>query len=225
MSEASTEQQDAGQEQGSEQQQNDSTQNGGQQGGTQRTDLESLPADVKALIADLRRENATTRTKAKEQTQSAAQQAEQATLQRLAVALGLKGDEKPDAEKLSKDLESRTSKLRETQTQLAVIRTAAKVKGDPEALLDSNSVMSKIGKLDPDDEDYSSEVERILAEAVKNNPRLGLGTSVGAGGRDMGSAGSASGQDTRSPDRKLADGGKPSDDDIREIVRKSRRMQ
>lgn len=170
---------------------------------SQRTDLESLPPDVKALIADLRKENATTRTKAKEQTQTAAQQAEQATLQRLAVALGLKGDDKPDPEKLAKDLESTRSKAREAQSQLAVIRGAAKVKGDHEALLDSVSTMNKINKLDPDDDDYASEVERILGEAVKNNPRLGIGTPIGAGGRDMAGG---SGGDGRSLDSKAREG-------------------
>lgn len=186
---------------------------------TQRTDLESLPADVKALIADLRKENATTRTKAKEQTQTAAQQAEQATLQRLAVALGLKGDDKPDPEKLAKDLESTRSKAREAQSQLAVIRGAAKVKGDHEALLDSVSTMTKINKLDPDDDDYAAEVERILGEAVKNNPRLGIGTTVGASGRDLSSgSGSANGQAVSRRD----DEGK-SEDEIRKSVLAARR--
>lgn len=186
---------------------------------SQRTDLESLPADVKALIADLRKENATTRTKAKEQTQTAAQQAEQATLQRLAVALGLKGDDKPDPDKLAKDLESTRSKAREAQSQLAVIRGAAKVKGDHEALLDSVSTMNKINKLDPDDDDYASEVERILGEAVKNNPRLGLGTTAGASGRDLSAgSGSANGQAVSRRD----DEGK-SEDEIRKSVLAARR--
>lgn len=186
---------------------------------SQRTDLESLPADVKALIADLRKENATTRTKVKEQTQTAAQQAEQATLQRLAVALGLKGDDKPDPDKLAKDLESTRSKAREAQSQLAVIRGAAKVKGDHEALLDSVSTMTKIGKLDPDDDDYAAEVERILGEAVKNNPRLGIGTTVGASGRDLSSgSGSANGQAVSRRD----DEGK-SEDEIRKSVLAARR--
>lgn len=186
---------------------------------TQRTDLESLPPDVKALIADLRKENATTRTRAKEQTQTAAQQAEQATLQRLAVALGLKGDDKPDPEKLAKDLESTRSKAREAQSQLAVIRGAAKVKGDHEALLDSVSTMTKINKLDPDDDDYAAEVERILGEAVKNNPRLGIGTTAGASGRDLSSgSGSANGQAVSRRD----DEGK-SEDEIKRSVLAARR--
>ena len=193
--------------------------NSGGQQQSQRTDLESLPADVKALIADLRKENATTRTKAKEQTQTAAQQAEQATLQRLAVALGLKDDDKPDPDKLAKDLESTRSKAREAQSQLAVIRGAAKVKGDHEALLDSVSTMTKINKLDPDDDDYAAEVERILGEAVKNNPRLGIGTTVGASGRDLSSgSGSANGQAVSRRD----DEGK-SEDEIRKSVLAARR--
>lgn len=159
-------------------------------------DVSALPEWAQKLIRDGRQEAAANRVKGKESGKSE-------VLETLAKALGLKNDEKPDPEKLAADLASRDSKLKETRAQLAVLKAAGKVKADPEAVLDSNSTMSKIGKLDPDDDDYESEVQRILADAVKANPRLGIGTPIGAGGRDMAGG---SGGDGRSLDSKAREG-------------------
>lgn len=214
MSETSTEQEQEGAS-GTEQEQTGGTGQPAEVDENTPVDVSKLPPNVQKLIREARGKT----DKARQTAQTAAQQAEQATLQRLAVALGLKGDDKPDPDKLAKDLESTRSKAREAQSQLAVIRGAAKVKGDHEALLDSVSTMTKIGKLDPDDDDYSSEVERILGEAVKNNPRLGIGTTVGASGRDLSSgSGSANGQAVSRRD----DEGK-SEDEIRKSVLAARR--
>ncbi len=174
-------------------------------------DVSALPEWAQKLIRDGRQEAAANRVKGKESGKAE-------VLDTLAKALGLKNDEKPDPEKLAADLASRDSKLKETRSQLAVLKAAGKVKADPEAVLDSNSTMSRIGKLDPDDEDYESEVSRILAEAVKANPRLGIGTPLGAGGRDM----SGSGGDSRSLDSKAREGDL-SDEDARKIVRDARK--
>lgn len=163
--------------------------------GSDAQDVSALPDWAQKLIRDGRREAAENRVKGKESGKSE-------VLETLAKALGLKTDEKPDPEKLAADLASRDSKLKETRSQLAVLKAAGKVKADPEAVLDSNSTMSKIGKLDPDDDDYESEVQRILADAVKANPRLGIGTPIGAGGRDM--AGGSG--DSRSLDSKAREG-------------------
>lgn len=178
-------------------------QDGQQQGGTGGTgtsavvdentpvDVSTLPPNVQKLIRQARDEAANNRT-AKNQVE----QEKQATLEAIAKALGIsKEGEAPDPAKLAEQLADRDSKLRETLAQNAVLRNAGAAKGDPEALLDSNSFMSKLAKLDPSEDGYDGKVKEAMRDAIAKNPRLAAGTPVTAGGREINGGGNNDGSE------------------------------
>lgn len=176
-------------------------------------DVSTLPANVQKLIREARSEAAGNRTKA-----SSAEQKYATTLEGIAKALGLKGDDKPDPEKLAKELADKDSRLNATLAENAILRNAGKAKGDPEMLRDSTKFMTAVGKLDPTSDDYDAKVREAIAEAVKANPKLGIGQTVGAGGRDLsgGDGGSGSGSTEKTDIESM------SQEDIQKLVRKAR---
>jgi hypothetical protein len=105
-------------------------------------------------------------------------------MQRLAKALGLTEDEKPDPERLAKDLASRDSDLRDARVELAVIKAAGKAGADPDALTDSRAFMDRIRKLDPADDDFTGKVRDLIKAAVDDNPRLRVAQVAAQGGAD-----------------------------------------
>lgn len=167
------------QQQGNTSQQRGTNDGAGQQG---QERIEDLPPWAQRLIATTRREAAGARTSAKA---TAADEARNEILQKLGRALGFTQDETPDPERLAKDLQERDGKLREATVQLAVLRAAGRAGGDPDALLDSRSFLASLHGLDPAAEGFAGQVEAAIAQAVRDNPRLGIGTPVTKSGGEI----------------------------------------
>lgn len=121
-----------------------------------------------AILADLAKERDKRQSLEKQFTDLQNQQ--QSQLDAIAKALGLKGDEPPDPEKLTQQLTQEQQRAREAAVQLAVYRSAATAGGDPDALLDSASFLRGLGNVDPAD---SEAVATAIKAAVEANPRLG----------------------------------------------------
>ncbi len=169
-------------------------------------DVSQLPAWAQKQITDARAEAAKQRTDSKAKQQTAADKAKAEILQTLGQALGLGKDEKPDPERLAADLKDRDGKLATAQRELAVVKLAGKHGADPEALLDSASFGRSLADVDASDADA---VGKLIASAVKDNPRFALGRTAGAGGRDLSGSGGSGGS------------GRKNDDDLsREDIRK-----
>jgi len=155
----------------------------GQQRGGQGEKVEDLPDWAQKVIRDLRDEAAGNRTG-----KNQAEQQHQQTLDKIATALGLKGDDTKDPDKLAADLKDERDKTRRKTVELAVYRAAAQHDADPAALLDSRSFLDSLDDLDPNADDFGTRVGTRIADAVTKNSRLkisGPGGTAG-GGRDMG---------------------------------------
>lgn len=133
--------------------------------------IESLPADAQKVIADLRKEAGDERVAAK-------------TLAAIQKALNpdAKGDEKPDADALTKALADRDKDAKQAKTELAVYRLAGKNGADPDALLDSRGFLAKLADLDPTD---TAKITKAITDAVKDNPKLKAVLAAGASGADL----------------------------------------
>ncbi len=157
--------------------------------------VESLPAGVQQMIADLRKENGNARTNAKQQ---AADEARQQLVTELGKALGLvkDGDEAPDPEQLTQQLTASQQAARDAAVQLAVYRAAAAHQADPEALLDSRRFIESLADIDPAD---GQAVNDAVKAAVDANTKLKVGRAPGASSVDHGAAGS--GEDAITPEK------------------------
>jgi len=96
-----------------------------------------------------------------------------------------KGNEKPTADQLTKQLAERDTAAKQAQTELTVYKLAGKHGADADALLDSRAFLAKIAELD---HTKTADVEKAIKEAVESNPKLksvrvaGSSTADGAGG-------------------------------------------
>lgn len=169
-------------------------------------DFDSLPAWAQAEVRKLRAEAGNARVTAKE---SAAEEARKELLAQLGKALG-QGETPTDPEKLKADLEKTTAERRSTLVELAVVRAAPKLGGDPDALLDSRGFLTRLSKLDPAAPDFGQLVQDEIAAAVKDNPKLSLGTPATRSGGEI-TGGAAD---------KVGDG--ESWDDMEKLVRRKR---
>ena len=169
-------------------------------------DFDSLPAWAQAEVRKLRAEAGNARVAAKE---SAAEEARKELLAQLSKALG-QGETPTDPEKLKADLEKTTAERRSTLVELAVVRSAAKLGGDADALLDSRGFLTRLSKLDPAAPDFGQLVQDEIAAAVKDNPKLSLGTPATRSGGEI-TGGAAD---------KVGDG--ESWDDMEKLVRRKR---
>lgn len=156
------------------------------------------PAKARAEIERLRRENAADRTNAKTK---AAQDAEDAVVQRLGKALGFIKDGDKDkvdpaqlAAKLTETSTSYTTLQREHQVLLSALDQGA----DHKALLDSRTFLAKVADLDPADAKFQSKVDAAVKTAVDENPKLKTGQAPGASGTDHSGG---SGEDTNPANR------------------------
>ncbi len=152
--------------------------NGGQGGTGESGDsgkgsgLPDDPEQLKAMIADLRREAGASRVNAKQQ---AADEARNALAQEIGKALGLVKDDTdtgPKPEELTAQVQAAQAQAREAAVQLAVYRTAAKHDGDPDALLDSRTFLKAVADLDPSAGDFGTKVDQAIKAAVDTNPKL-----------------------------------------------------
>lgn len=151
--------------------------------------VDDLPDWAQKIVRDARTEAAGSRTAGK----TAAEQAEQALVQRIGKSLGLiKDDEPADAAKLQTQIEEHAATAREAKVELAVHRAAGKAGADADALLDSRAFLGALKDIDPDD---AAAVTAAIAEAIKTNPKLKVGQAPGASGVDH-SGGSGEGAHT-----------------------------
>lgn len=134
-------------------------------------DVDSLPANVKNMIAQLRREAAKNRTDPK----AAAEQARLDLAQQIGKALGLTtGDEPPDPAALTAQIEEAQAVAWRNGTELIVHRIAAQLGADPEALLDSNAFIDDLDDLtevDPRSAEFRQAVEAKVKAAVERSPK------------------------------------------------------
>jgi hypothetical protein len=135
---------------------------------------DGLPDDVDSLqkmIADLRKENASSRTNAKTK---AAEDARNDVTQAIGKALGLikDGDDTPSAEALAQQATAAQSQAKAAAIELAVFRTAKDHGGDPVALTDSRAFLAKVADLDPTAEDFTTKVTAAAKAAVAANASL-----------------------------------------------------
>lgn len=149
----------------------------GSVGASGATDVASLPDWAQKLLKDTRDEAASYRTKAKE-----VEDQRQASLDAIAKALGLKPDDDPTAaaktaaeERDAARLEAKTAKV-----ENAVLKIAAKHGASPEALTDSRAFMSKLAELDPAADDFATQIDAAVKEAVESNPALKVTPAVPA---------------------------------------------
>lgn len=146
---------------------------------------ESLPDDpaaLKALIADLRKENGAARTNAKQQ---AADEARRALAQDIGKALGLVQDNTPpDPAALTAAAEQAQQAARQAQVELAVYRAAGTHQGNPAALLDSRSFLAKVADLDPATAEFQTQVSEAIKAAVTDNPNLRAVQATGSSSVD-----------------------------------------
>lgn len=130
--------------------------------------VEDLPSWAQKIITDTRSEAAKYRTGA----QTAAQQAEQALTDKLAVALGLKPDAKVDPAALTASLTQAQQDARTKSIQLAVYKAAGANGANPDALLDSNTFLASVKDLDPSAADFQSQIGGAIKTAVAANTTL-----------------------------------------------------
>lgn len=136
--------------------------------------VESLPAAAQKMIADLRKADGDERVAKKQ-------------LEAITKALNpnAKGDDKPTAEQLTKQLTERDTAAKQAQTELAVYKLAGKAGADADALLDSRAFLAKIAELDHTD---TAKVTKAITDAITDNPKLksvrvaGSSAADGAGG-------------------------------------------
>ncbi|WP_053619627.1 hypothetical protein [Nocardiopsis sp. NRRL B-16309] len=134
-----------------------------------------------AYVKKLREENAENRVKAKEavEARTAAEQRQQAQMDAIAKALGLKDDDAPpDPEKLTAQLTETAKERDATQAELRTMRVeraaekAAREHGaDVDTLLDSRSFANKLAGLDPTDSGFSEAVSDLVRATVDSNPK------------------------------------------------------
>ncbi|MEV4053031.1 hypothetical protein AB0J55_17750 [Amycolatopsis sp. NPDC049688] len=140
-----------------------------------KTDLSTLPPDVRKVIEDLRTENARHRT---DKQQSAAQ-AQAAKEQRDAVlkAYGLLPDgtdAPPDPEALAAQVTQQQAVNWETAAENAILRVAGPAGADADALLDSNAFLDSLGEfieLDPKSSDFRTKLKAHIAKWVEDHPK------------------------------------------------------
>lgn len=150
--------------------------------------VDALPEWAQKIIRDTRGEAAQHRT-----AKQAAEQEKQSTLDAIAQALGLK-EGTPDPAKLTSELTAAQAQAKQRSVELAVYRQADASGGDPNALLDSRSFITKLESLDPNASDFSTSVTDAIKDAVTANPKLAKGTpattlsggtSIGQGRREV----------------------------------------
>lgn len=157
----------------------DTGQQSGQPAGSD--DAAERIARLEKELEKARAEAAKTRINAKT---AAAEQARQELAQQIGRALGLIKDDDaaPDPAELTKQLEAKAASEREALVRLAVYETVDQHGGNPKALTDSRSFLTKVSKLDPTTDDFAAQVAAAATEAVKENPALRAAQAVAPAG-------------------------------------------
>lgn len=141
-----------------------------------KTDLSTLPADVRKIIEDARAEAAKSRT----EKQTAAQQAQAAKDQRDGIlkALGLTPDGKdapPDPDALAAQIADSKGAAWETAAENAILRVAGPAGADADALLDSNTFLDSLVEFiedDPKSAAFRTKMQAHIKAYVETHPKF-----------------------------------------------------
>ena len=159
-------------------------------------DLSALDqATLARMIRDLRKENASQRTRRTEAEKQADAQVQDA-IKAAAVAAGLiKADEPeakaPSVDELTRGLTDAQSALREAKAEATVLRVGAKTGANVDALMDRVSFTKTLNALDPTTADYAAKVQEAITAALEADPSLKTAPAAGTGGPDLDSGSSA----------------------------------
>lgn len=128
------------------------------------------PADLARMVRELRRENAASRTNAK---QNAAEEARR----QLAAELGRilnpdQGDsEETDPATLAEQLTAALEEARTLKVEREAERAARRLGADVDALLDSRRFTDQLSRLDPDSDGFTDQVRKLVADTLKQFPQ------------------------------------------------------
>jgi hypothetical protein len=147
----------------------------GEAGGQgQAEDISALPQWAQDHIKNLRQENGTQRTGKK-----AAEQQRDAVL----AALGINADgEEIDPEKIKGERDKLAGDLRALQIKTALTDAAVKHKADHDLVVPYLVGKGSLADLDPDSATFPVDVDALVAEAVKANPKLAAAPAAGQSG-------------------------------------------
>lgn len=111
--------------------------------------------------------------------QTAAQRQE--ALDKVLAALGVEtgGNQTPDVNAITTQLQQAQADARARAVELAVLRAAGRAKADGDALLDSRQFLSSLDGVDPTD---ATAIADAVKAAVTANPRYALGTDTASRG-------------------------------------------
>ncbi|WP_435110171.1 hypothetical protein [Nocardiopsis synnemataformans] len=170
---------------------------------TQRTDDTSQDKGPEpktfdeAYVKKLRDEAASRRATAKElETKlSETEKRQQAQMDAIAKALGLKEDDSPpDPEQLTKQLtaaqeqaQQREMELRTLRVERAAEKAAREHGADVDTLLDSRSFATKLSDLDPTADDFAATVSDLVKTTVDSNPKYRVAQAAASSSADFSS--------------------------------------
>jgi hypothetical protein len=168
-----------------------------------KTDLSTLPADVRKMIADANAEAAKYRTEGK----TAAQQAQAAAAQRDAIlkALGLTPDGKDaplDPEALAAQVTEQQAIAWENAAENAILRVANAAGADADALLDSNAFLDSLGEFvkdDPKSSEFRTKLKAHITKWVEDHPKHKTAGAVSTATRSGGDHPGGTGTPTTRP--------------------------
>lgn len=135
--------------------------------------VEDLPEWAQRVIRDTRKEAGDYRTKA----QTAADDAQKAFADKIAVALGLKPDAAQDPAALTTALTAEKSESIRAKRELAVFKAASSAGADPSKLLDRASFLTSIAGIDPSD---GNAIKTAIEAAVTADQTLKAARAAGA---------------------------------------------
>ena len=138
---------------------------------------DEIPAWARKSLEKANAEAARYRTEAK-QAKADAEAREKEFAQKIGKAIGLvEDDAEPSVDSLTATLQDRDKSLSDAQAALqaqraenAVLRYAAKHKGNADALLDSRGFEKKLAAIDTTADDYAAQVEALVKAEVESNP-------------------------------------------------------
>jgi hypothetical protein len=134
--------------------------------------IEDLPEAWQKEVSRLRAGEAKARTGVKE-VETKAEAARQELLSKIAGALGLnKEGEKPDPEKLTQELQLQQQANKASKLEFDAFKAATKANANASALLDSRSFMDGLNKLDTDSDQFATELDKLITDAIQSNPLL-----------------------------------------------------
>lgn len=174
----------------------------GSAGDTEPQDVASLPAWAQKVIADTRSEAATHRTKA-----TTAAETHQATMDKLATALGLKPDDDPAAaaKTAGEERDAAQAVSKNLAAENAVLRMASKNGANPESLTDSRSFMKMLEAIDPVADDFAAQVDAAIKAALEANPALKTGPPTPARSGGPVGGGAPAGEQSDDPQQRSRD--------------------